>query len=103
MKHLKVIDNCKIYGNGHNIQLINGFELTDKEKSNFDYMDNIEDDFTGFRYRGNVYSLGDFMRMENNNPFKNFANGYHSDSYFSGILVKLDNSGESVKVYRYIS
>jgi hypothetical protein len=102
-KPCKVINNCNIYGNNHNIKLINGFELTDKEKSQFDYMDNNEDNFTGFRYRGNVYSLSDFMRTENNDPFIGFADGYHSDSYFSGILVKFNEGNESVKAYTYIS
>jgi len=103
MKHLKIIENCNIYGNNHNIKLIYGYQLSDKEKSQFDYMGNIEDDFIGFRYHGNIYSLGDFMRTENNDPFVGFADGYHGDSYFSGILVKLNEENESVKAYTYIS
>jgi hypothetical protein len=105
MKHLKIINNCRIYGNNHNIKLIYGYQLTDKEKSQFDYMENIEDDFTGFRYRGNVYSLNDFMWVDENNPFKSFADGYNCDSFFSGVLVKFgtDGSDELIKAYTYIA
>ena len=102
-KPYKVIDNCSIYGNNHWKPLAYGWELSESELSKFDYLDNPQDDFTGFRYNGNLYDLGEFMRIDKNNPFYGFADGYHGDSYFSGILVKFDESREAVKVYTYIS
>ena len=102
-KPYRTYDNVRIYGNNHNISLVYGWELTEKEAAEFDYLDNISE-FTGFRYRGNVYSLDEFMRVEKNAPdwMKEF-HGYHSDSFFSGILIKLDDTNESVKAYTYIS
>ena len=47
-----------------------------------------------FRYRGNVYSLGDFMRFDSPNEW----DGYLSTSVFSAILVKISKNGESVLV-----
>jgi hypothetical protein len=44
-------------------------------------------------------------KVHNPNPpewIKEF-DGYHNDSYFSGILIKLSDTGEAVKVYTYIS
>ena len=99
----KVIDNCKIYGNGHYKELIYGWQLTDVEKKDFDYLDNIEDDFTGFRYKNNVYSLDQFMRTEKHSPFYGFCDGSLNDTYFSGILVKFSDDNEAVKVYTFYS
>lgn len=57
-----------------------------------------------FTYKGKVYFLSEFMRCEKRGPFAEF-DGYHSDSFFSGILVKLDNddgcADMGVKVYWY--
>lgn len=74
-------------------------ELTKKEKADFDWMD--EEDQEGlnfFRYKKRVYFLGDFMRTD--------IEGYHgasSDSYFSGILINLSNCGEAVYPATYRS
>jgi hypothetical protein len=62
-----------------------------------------------FKYNDRVYFLSEFMNLHNkiycSNPpewMKEF-DGYMFDSFFSGILIKLDPSGEAVKVYTYIS
>lgn len=67
--------------------LLNWFDLTDKERSEFDYLKTEEEqsEHQFFRYRGWTYDLGEFMRApEELKPW----HGYHGDSYFSGILVK---------------
>ena len=43
--------------------IIYGFELSDKEKEQFDYLDNI-DECSFFRYKGELYDLGEFMRVD---------------------------------------
>lgn len=83
--------------------IIYGFELTQKEKEEFDYYTNEElDDQTFFRYKGNIYCMDEFMRIENNPSLKGW-DGYCSDSYFSGILVKIVENEETVIVGRYYS
>lgn len=79
-----------IYTNHHWRQFQYFYELTDKEKEDLDW---IEDDLAAvFRYRGEVYSLDDFMTLERlpgePEEFK-YWDGYRSDSAFSGILIKL--------------
>jgi hypothetical protein len=103
-KPLYTFDNVKIYGNNHDIPLVYWYELTDKEKKEFDYINDPESNFTGFRYKGNVYGLDEFMRVENYAPdwMKKF-DGYKGDSFFSGILVKFTDYHEFVRVYTYIS
>ena len=74
--------------------------LTEKEKSEYDIETFYNSSF--FRYRGWVYTLEDFMRVDNNAPFTGW-DGYHSDSFFSGVLVKYSSCGDAVKVATYLS
>lgn len=54
-----------------------------------------------FKYKGIYYDLSNFMRTKSE-EFKGW-DGVHSDSYFSGILIKLSKDCESVIVGRYYS
>ncbi|MDD1626888.1 MAG: hypothetical protein LUQ26_05345 [Methylococcaceae bacterium] len=83
--------------------LLNWFELTDKEQKEFDWEDVecMEGD-TYFRYRGQVYPLSNFMRIEEDHPLSCLNwHGYEGHSYFNGVLVKLHDCGDSVIVGRY--
>jgi hypothetical protein len=84
--------------------LIDGSELTDKEAAEFDYMDDVMEG-TFFRYKGIVYSLDQFMRIDNNTELSDWHSwhGYHSDSYFSGVLVKFTNDCDMIIVATYYS
>ena len=83
--------------------LLSGFDLTDKERAEFDYIEDMGDAIDRFfRYRGNVYDTQEFVRIElaskRSNPFclgvyeedSPLLNwdGYQSDSYFSGIVLR---------------
>lgn len=79
-----------------------GYEMPKKFKADFDYI--AEEDFdyhSFFVYKGQWYDLGEFMLVENNEDLKGW-NGYRSDSYFSGILVKLVDD-DSLIVGQYFS
>lgn len=98
-----------IKGNNHLIDLLGFWELTPKEQKNFDWYNDAENgglDF--FRYRGSVYCLSEFMVTNGyNSPFKDY-DGYASDSFSSGVLVKYpkDDYGldtEHIKAYTYYS
>lgn len=85
---------------------IYGFELTEKEREEFNYYDDPEelDSANFFKYRGQVYDLAEFMRVDKNGPLAALGyDGYSGDSFFSGILVKLSDCGEAVTVARYYS
>jgi hypothetical protein len=101
------MDSIQIIGNGHSIPLISGWELTDKEKKEFDWMKAVENEETFFRYRGQVYSLQEFSRPDTNAAdwLKSF-DGYLSDSFFSGVALKLggkDGDTDFVRAYTFIS
>lgn len=55
-----------------------------------------------FKYRNYWYHLTDFLRIENGGQFSGW-DGYHSDSYFSGVLIKLSKDGETFQVASYTS
>lgn len=77
------------------------YELTEKEKKELDW---IEDDTASvFRYRGNVYALDEFMRIPDGAEDLKGWDGYRSDSYFSGIVVKISDDGEQYMAGTYIS
>lgn len=70
-------------------------------ENDLDYAKDTGDGF--IKYKGNYYHLCDFMRIEGNfpNEFKGW-NGYLSDSFFSGILIKVSEDGETYKIATYI-
>lgn len=102
--------------------LIYAYELTEKERLEFDYMDweeidQGEDSASFFRYKGQLYDLGEFQRIvrpgsritfgadffDPGNQFSGW-HGIQSDSYFSGLLVKcVGEDMDSVVVGRYYS
>lgn len=61
-----------------------------------------------FKYKGEYYFLGEFMRIEHALDWMNEYHGYMSDSYFSGLLVRFPEDeyrsyDDCVQVYRYYS
>jgi hypothetical protein len=86
-------------------ELISAFELPTanyKElRKEFDYLD--DQDFESamfFTYKGQIYCLADFMRLDSYIPGN--WQGVMNDTYFSGILVKIVDSCQSVVVGTYI-
>lgn len=104
----KSSDGLKIFGNNHNVPIIYGYELSDKWKKEFDYYEPEElETNTFFKYKGWIYDLGEFMRISSNNsPFEECPikfDGYISETFFSGVLVKFTEDCDFVKVYHYYS
>ena len=75
-----------------------------KLRSEFDYL--TEDEFDQaefFKYRGVWYCVGDFMQIDANSTFDvKRWDGYSSDTYFSGVLMKYQYDG-TVIVGTYFS
>ena len=81
-----------------------GFELTARERAEFDYLDwdaieRGEDSATFFRYKGEVYDLSEFE------PYPPLGNwhGYQPDSFFSGLVIRFTDDYEQVIVGRYMT
>ena len=91
----------KIMTNNTPRNLTYGYELTDKQKQDFDYIEDIDNhDFV--IYKNNVIDLSEFMRIDSIDHFKDW-HGYSSDSFFSGTLVKYCDDNDSVIMGWYYS
>ena len=85
------------------------YELTDAERAEFDYLDSddAQADASFFRHRGVVYDLGELIRIDKTvapHPQRQGWekwDGYHSDSYFSGILVRYVDGWQRVLIATY--
>lgn len=109
----------KIVTNNVLRDIIDAWELTAKEREEFDYLDwdaieSGSDSASFFRYRGELYDIGEFSRiiphgsnrlhpMECDNPEFAGWHGYASDSFFSGILVKYVDDDKRIVVGMYLS
>lgn len=96
----------KITTNNVPRHIIYGFELSEKQRKEFDYLEGEELDCRKFfKYRGEIYDLGEFMRIEKNVSEEFDAwDGYSNVTYFSGVLVRLnDENSDEVVVGRYYS
>ena len=77
----------KIITNNKPRQILIGYELTEKQKQNFDYIEDI-DNHNFVKYKNNIYDLSEFMIIESIDELLKDWHGYSGDSYFSGTLVK---------------
>lgn len=81
-------DGLQITTNNVPRLLLDWAELTDRERRDFDWIENPDESGESFfRYRGAVYCLSEFMRTPADSGLEDW-DGYHSETYFSGILVR---------------
>jgi hypothetical protein len=76
-----------------------------KIREKFDWMDEIEDTYSFFKYKEEVMHLSEFINI---NPSRcptelRGWDGYLNDTYFSGLLVRLVNDNEEVVVGSFLS
>lgn len=98
----------KIIGNHNKKDLLFWHDLAEKEQEDIVASLPIErrsyfEEQYYFRYKGNIYCLCEFMAVPEQEVgwMKDF-DGYLSDSFFSGILIKVDPGMEWLKVYSYV-
>src|ERR1700746_193707 len=107
-------ERVTIITNNHPRLIMDACELTASEREDFDYLtwsaiEAGEDSASFIRYRGELYDLGDFQYegglMKGSSIPGIFAgwHGYISDSFFSGILVRMCEDTDYVIVGRYYS
>jgi len=84
--------------------VIDAYELTADERTQFDYLDwdaieDGRDSASFFRYRGELHDLGEFERWDNPaSPTRGHWDGFRSDSFFSGLVVRYCEDFEHVVV-----
>jgi hypothetical protein len=83
-------------------------------KSEFDWLKNDDGDddsddcdnysYGFIHYLGIWYHTSEFIRLDKNSNLSLLGfDGYHGDSYFSGVLIKISADGESVTMATYYS
>jgi hypothetical protein len=94
----------KITTNNHYRPVLSWHELTTKEQDELkDSYDTIKES-TFFRFKDWCYDLNDFLRVNDHLHGRGTDHdlygwdGYKNESFFSSVLVKYDESCESVKV-----
>lgn len=85
--------------------LLFGSDLTDKERAGLDYLDFSEENDNSaafkefFRYKGDVYDLGECMSTDGLGELRKAGwEGYYGETFFSSVVIKFVNRGESVIV-----
>lgn len=97
-------DRITIRTNYHEIPLLFWDDLTEAERSDFDWVpEEEEDEYKFFRYKGVVYCLQEFLDISESFPqeFQGW-DGYQCDTFFSGILVRLLEDAEYVKAATFM-
>ena len=87
---------------------LDAYELTAKEREEFDYLDweaidAGNDSATFFRYKGQLYCLSEVLRIDEYLPSLQGWDGYTNDSFSSGLVVKLMGDGDRIIVGQYFS
>ncbi len=94
----------KIITNNVPRDVLHAFDLTEKERGQFDYLAPngwAADTDVGafFRYRGEVYDLNEFMVWDKPESLtRQNWDGFRSDSFFSGLGVRYIDDCERVIV-----
>ena len=103
-------DTITIHTNNVPRPILDGYELTEAERSDFDYLNwtAIEegtDSASFIRYKGRVYDLGEFQTTSGMPAFSPLTkwHGYLSDSFFSGVLVRYTEDHEYVVVATFVA
>lgn len=89
--------------------ILDGYDLSVKEREYFDYLDwskieKGEESASFFSYKGEIYDLGEFLTTYGpwpvRNPFEGW-DGYQSHTFSSGMLVRYCEDHDHVVVGRY--
>lgn len=66
-------------------------------EEDFDWLPRYENDYF-IHYRGSWYHLSEFMRVPPDAKDMAGWHGHHSDSFFSGILIRVCEDGERYQI-----
>jgi len=81
--------SIKIITNNRQRPLVYGYELTENEKSDFDYMEDLEHEVF-VRYQGMTFAISEFMQLsDGSEEAKQGWHGVYGMNAFCGVLVKL--------------
>lgn len=84
--------------------ILYSYELPKEVLKEFDYYNTEQlEQASFFKYKGSYYDLGNFIRINTDDPGFKLWDGAQGNSWFSGVLVRCTNDNEAVIVGRYYS
>jgi hypothetical protein len=99
------MENIRIITNNQWRPLLYLSDLSEGEQSqvasDYDWMDSLELD-GWIKYRGMIFHLSDFLRLDSSDTFGGNWHGYFSAGFFDGYLIELSDCGESYRIAHYI-
>jgi len=104
--------SIKIISNYQWRNFLYGHELPASVRGDFDYMNDEEFYSHNFiKYKGHYYDVSEFMlykhecsdEVKNQDHSKWQWQGYQSDSYFSGVLIRYSDDCEQYQIATYFS
>jgi len=90
-------NEMQIYGNNHDIEIEYKVPEWNQDKP-----EEEQEEEACFTYKGHTYFLSEILRVDKDS--KEGKAGFHGSygwTYFSGILIKLSECGDSVKAYTF--
>ena len=90
-----------IQTNNQERPVLNWHDLTPKQQSEFDY-DSAAEESQFVIYKNWPYDVAEFMAVRHNDELSAW-DGYSSDSFFSGVLIKFAPDCDTVIMGRYTS
>ena len=98
------MNKIDVITNNHWREVISGYELPDKMRQEFDYLEGEDFDCNNFiKYNGQYYDLSDFLRIEGeSHPLADW-HGVANHTYFSGLVIRLSSCGDAYQIGRYYS
>jgi len=76
----------KITSNYHKRLFLFGYEVPEEIHEDYDHLPEDEHGDNWIKYNENYYHISDFMKYDDE-----FWNGYVGDSFFSGVLIHIDD------------
>ncbi len=90
------MSDLKIVTNNIPRPVVYGYELTDKQKADFDYLDDV-DSAAFVIYKGIVYAMDEIMRLPAGSlEYSAGYHGYYCNSAFGGVIFKFSECGDAV-------
>lgn len=77
------------------------YEVPKKVLARYDWLDDDAKADGWVKYKNEYMHLSDFMRLPGASGMSRDWNGYSSDSFFSGTVIKMTDDGEEYKIGRY--
>jgi len=87
----------RVITNHHDRHYLYGYEVPASVHAEYDYLPDDERMDGWIYYRGSYYHVSDFV-ITDADDIPGEWNGYHGESFFSGIAIRASDDGETYRI-----